>query len=531
MFSKWKHHGERLRPWLQQLAALVLIGLVFFLGVRSERTGFVREVIDPGFRKLRDPVLNAFRAKPAPVATISIQLDPIAFDSLSRLSEEAIESHVLAVKGSAVFTGQVRIGDIEIPVVLGLREGLAPPGEFRNWPLHVRALPGDTVFRMQSFDVLPIVDDAPLWSILLHAALQEEGNAYLESGIAEVEINGKPLGLCMLQGRPDRTMLARWSRGNGPVLRFDDALMVDARAMMAERIFPSSPPGQGEWLAAPLLLQSAEGDILSGRANKAIKRMEAFRNGQAQASDVFDTDQVARLLATCELLGTRSALEWWKLRFLVDSVSEELVPIPLHIVDHAPIGSLMAEGLSSALRINKNGSEITDRFLADPAIHASYLAYLDTLSVPGWWQGLLQRTQPAWKPARTVVNAEFPRIDLDTLIIAHDRTVIDQALHPKTLVLAYIRDTQAALDGIVVANVHDLPVEVVGVTWNSGETHRFDAPVALAPRERDKPLSYRMIPIPEQKGEKSPQSVTIRLMDTTKEREESIRTWSTFGAN
>ena len=48
---------ERLRSVLLGGATLVLIGLVFYLGARSERSGFVQEVLDPGFRRLSDPVL------------------------------------------------------------------------------------------------------------------------------------------------------------------------------------------------------------------------------------------------------------------------------------------------------------------------------------------------------------------------------------------------------------------------------------------------------------------------------------------
>ncbi|HMC96676.1 MAG TPA: hypothetical protein VKG92_03425, partial [Flavobacteriales bacterium] len=44
--------------------ALLLIGLVYFLGIRSERTGFVREVLDPGLKRITQPVLNAFRGGP-----------------------------------------------------------------------------------------------------------------------------------------------------------------------------------------------------------------------------------------------------------------------------------------------------------------------------------------------------------------------------------------------------------------------------------------------------------------------------------
>ncbi|MBK9534558.1 MAG: hypothetical protein IPO10_05170 [Flavobacteriales bacterium] len=42
----WRTKLYRLISWATPFLALVLIGLVYFLGVRTERTGFVREVLD-----------------------------------------------------------------------------------------------------------------------------------------------------------------------------------------------------------------------------------------------------------------------------------------------------------------------------------------------------------------------------------------------------------------------------------------------------------------------------------------------------
>ncbi len=242
MPKDWKPIGRRLSGWLLQIAALVLIGLVFFLGVRSERTGFVREVIDPGFRKLSDPVLNVFRGTPPAVARIVLEIDAASRDSLEKIMEGAFKEGRMVANSNAAFAGHLRMDDRELPVVVSLREGAVIAGQRAIWPLNVRALPGDTVLDMQTFDVVPITDEAPIWSMLLQAMLADQGQASMESALAEVELNGASMGLCALFGRPDATMLARWSRGGGPVLRFDDDLSLNASAAMTQRKFASAPP-------------------------------------------------------------------------------------------------------------------------------------------------------------------------------------------------------------------------------------------------------------------------------------------------
>lgn len=531
MFHRWAEQARRIGTPMVKVAAIVLIGLVYFLGISSERTGFVRDVIDPGFRKLSDPVLNAFRDKPPPVAAIALVLDSASYDSLLVLQERALQKGRVQHDGNTLFAANVRNGDRSVPVVVGLREGLAPPGRSRHWPLHIRSLPGDTILGMQTFDLVPVLDEAPLWSFLLNAILHDQGNITLGQALAEVERNGKSMGLCMLQGRPDDTALSHWARGSGPVLRFDDDMLRDAREAMSARTFPSTPPPQGDWMVAPLILHSSAGGLNSRRAQKVVRRMEAFRAGDLSASLVFDIRQTARLLAISELLGTQEAMDWWNLRFLVDSITEQVIPVPLHSAQHAPIMMILAEGTPEVGGPGIPGRELVGRLLADTALYARYIAYLDTFSAAGWWEVARTRTSTAWEPARKAVNAEFPRFDLDMGIVEHDRTVIRQTLDPANIILAYMRDAEDRQDGIALANVHSLHVDVVAIVMQHGDTVPIPSGLRLGPRMKDRPLHYIILPLAALHEEGAPSSVLVRLAPSLPLRSVPIRSWSTFGAN
>lgn len=531
MTTQWQERLRRWAFWLLQVAALLLIGLVFYLGIRSERSGFVREVIDPGFRKLSDPVLNAFRRKPPPVVLLRLELDAVSLDSLKNLGKQALQHRRVHRQGNASFTTTLRLGERAVPAVIGLREGAALPGRIDYWPLHVRTLPGDTVLGMQTFDIIPIVDEAPLWSLALQVMLDELGHLRLGAAVAEVEVNTGSMGLCILHGRPDAHVLEHWSRGNGPVLRFDDNMWLDAQEALSLRDFPTASPPQGDWLVAPLLLHAGDGGELGKRAQQAIRRMDAFRAGEAAASEVFDTDRVARLMAVCDMLGTQSAMDWWNLRFLVDSISEVLVPVPMHITARAPISAVFGVQRANEAPGTTPARALVDRFLADQVINAKYIAYLDSFSADGWWEDIMERTRHRWSAERNVVHAEFPWIDLDLSVVEHDRTVIRQTLHPKEVVLAYIRDAQQATDGIALANVHALPVLVTGVVVSGGDTLRESRPTLLYPRKRDSPLIYTLLPMDLRRTASTPVEVIVKVVGSNEERSVAIRTWSTFGAN
>ncbi|MGV3637263.1 MAG: hypothetical protein ACO1NQ_06400 [Flavobacteriales bacterium] len=296
---------------------------------------------------------------------------------------------------------------------------------------------------------------------------------------------------------------------------------------MADRPFPSSPPPQGDWLAAPLLVQGALNERNTARARRAIQRMEAFRAGSAPASEVFDTDDLARTMALCDLLGTTEALHWWNLRFLVDSVSEQLVAIPMHITGHAPISAVLAEQAANRSTI-AGGLEFAVQALKDPVVHDMYLAFLDTMSAPGWWEVTRERTRPLWEPTVKIVKAAYPRLDLDLRVVEHDRQVIRSALEPSDLLLAYVSDTLVATDGVVLANVHALPVRIIGVVLTTGDTAKLTSALELAPRQRDQPLRYTFVPL---NVPGSPREILARMGTSLRTRSIRIRTWSSFTAS
>jgi len=149
----------------------------------------------------------------------------------------------------------------------------------------------------------------------------------------------------------------------------------------------------------------------------------------------------------------------------------------------------------------------------------------------GNWQDMLARTAGTWEPARKVVHAEFPRSDLDTTILAHDRAVIHQTLWPNDLVLAYMRDEQIGKSGVAVANVHSLPVEVVGLIYPDRDTVHFASPIQLAAHLKDRPLTYTTVPLTGGRPSDKPIAIVARVSAALAMRAVPIRMWTTLGAN
>lgn len=515
--------GPRLAERLIPLVALLLLGLLYYLGIYSERTGFVEQVLDPSLKRVTNPVLNAFRGKPPAVPLLDIRLEDEAMDSLRNMRDRALEAGWVEADMAHPLPIELHFSEGYKVATLALREGHADPLSKEDWPFHMRLVPGDTVLGMETFDLQPVHNEAPLHAWLFQQAVAEYGAPAFPVALCDLQLNGNDHGLYTMEGRVDSTLLRHWGRGGGPVMRFDDGLRNQAELAMSVRRYPSDPPPQSEWLSAPILASRMNivlgNPAQSERFRRAMAALEAFRSGTLPASEVFDAKGFARLLALSDLLGAADAMHWWNLRFLADSVSGKLIPLPRRGLSGQATKTLQFLHSGRSLRPGAPATDLIDRILQDPILYQHYVAYLDTFSAPGWLEGLLERNASGLASLERIVAAELPGRKFEVDIAEHGRTLIQQNLRPRDLVIAYPHGAGA---GVTVANVHALPVEVLAVITDR-DTLDLNKPLVLWPRERDRPIAYTTLPpLAIGRGQR-PNALVVRVLGLPETRSVPIR--------
>ncbi len=507
--------------------------MAYYLGVRTERTGFVSEVLDPNLKRITRPVLNAFRGRPPVVQRLVLQMPRPRLDSLYAFRDSVLQAGWLHSEANPAFPVHCIFGEYEFQGELQLREGPAEELALMRWPFRLRTAAGDTLYDMRSFDMVPVNGIEAAYSWLMQNALGGSGSPTYGHAMVELQLNREDLGLYTLEGRTDSTSIAKWGRGPGPVLRFDDALLAGTRAAMENRLFGSLPLPQGDWLAAPIIVSGTineEDEQADPRTTDAMEQLEAFRSGSVALSNVLDVPSTARMFALADLLGGQRTTHWWNLRFLPDTATGVLIPFPLKAHAGEPIESISALQLGIPITFRPKGPELADRLFNDTAFYNHYIAYLDTFVQDGWLEALLARLGARAGQYEKVISAEYPQERMDTTIFLHDRTVIQQTLRPRDLVLAYTQNRQGDRRRLALANVHALPVQAIGVVSGT-DTVPFPRPVLLLPRETDKPLSYTIVNIRIPKEEAGHERLLVQLVGLKEMRSMAIRNWSTFTAN
>jgi len=502
---RWSILLRRLEHRATPIIALLLIGLVFFLGIRSERTGFVDEVLDPNLKRITHPVLNAFRGKPPAVTKLTLQMGKEEKDSLIAMQDNALTNGWIDAQDNAWLPVQAELGGHRTNASVQLQAGPVDRDMVPRWPLVLGLQDTDTLVGVRFFDLRPVHDAKPIYGALFRHAMQDLGIPFLSQEVIELRMNGRDLGLYTLEGKADSMQLAHWGRGNGPVLRFDDVLHKHAMRSTSGLSFPIDAPLRAEWLSAPILASRTNRDrtTLAHAAadRKAVEVLERFRSGSAKVSEVFDAESLGKFLALCDVMGAQETARWWNLRFLADSITGKFVVLPQRTIAGKPISGIIARHTDAPITFPTTAKSLTGRFLGDQVVYTAYIAWLEKLSHVSWLEGSLEHNSAEIEQLGRIIRSEYPDAALDQAILEHCRSVVHLMLNPREPVLVYTRDVRPEQRSLAVANVHDLPIVVTGLV-EARDTLMFKIPVVIPPREQDKPIAYRRIEVelPEDHG-------------------------------
>ncbi|MBL7964737.1 MAG: hypothetical protein JNM31_12945 [Flavobacteriales bacterium] len=488
---------------LEPFAVLFLAGLLFYLGIQSERTGFVREVLDPGLKRIALPVLNALRGSPPDSHGLQLLIEPEAMDSLGAMRERALKAGVLNEGKDTWFPARIVWQGDTLGARLRLKGGLTDHLRTRKWSMRVQLLEGDTVLGMTTFSLQHPNTRNFTNEWIFHEALRDQDLPHLLYEFTEVRLNERDLGLFAVEQHFDTTLTTRLGLGHAPILKFDDEARIGSLEQMNERIFPSTAPYEGEWLAAPVeafhMKEVMEAPLRKAAFSKAALALEAFRQRKRSTHEVFDVQALARLFALADLLGAQHCTDWRNLRFVPDPATGLLLPIGFDANAGEPIPAIRAFREQGPIHFDTQATGFYDRLFSDPLFLRAYVAHVDTLSQEGWLEDLLERLNDRLQERVRLVQREFPNFRHDVAVFQHDRVVMRQALRPMNIALAYLQERKGATALVSGTVPHGLPVEVGAITAGP-DTVVFHTPFMLLPRASGEPMAFQPFEVPWPKG-------------------------------
>jgi len=222
---------------------------------------------------------------------------------------------------------------------------------------------------------------------LFMKALEKEKLFNLKIMSIETQVNEKNLGAYILEEKISYKLIERNNRKPGPIIGFSKTLWVEE----ANNIKDLGINGIDEsfWRAKiePTqfdrnLIETEQEELLK----KAIYQLESFRKKELTTSEVFDTSQLAKVMAIRAIMGS-SQFDWKDIKFYFNPDTFLLEPISKEIHVDLNYEDKINFWWADSSHVKDHLASDTDFFLdllySDLKFYKEYLQELNKFSKPG----------------------------------------------------------------------------------------------------------------------------------------------------
>ena len=338
----------------------------------------------------------------------------------------------------------------------------------KYWSFRVNLDGEKTIFGMRKFSLQRPLTRGYLNEWYLHKLLAYSGLISLRYYFVHLIVIGNDYGIYALEEHFDKRLIEHNNRREGPVFRFDDALCwyKDDIINNCEEAYTTSsiePFELGTLQDNPELLDA----FIRGK-----NLLESFRQGKLSTSAVIDVPKTAKLFALSDLLGYHHMLLYTNMRFYYNTVTGLIEPIGFdnqNIELLSPSNPLIGFGRIISSPHREILTPWLDLFFQDEEFYRAYLQALDEISQESSVDGFFTSVDDEAKRQLRILHKTYPWYTFDKEhIIRTNREYIRIYLEPLQGVQAYLSsiDTSQHRITLDLGNIHPLPLEIVGVTFN-----------------------------------------------------------------
>ena len=337
--------------------------------------------------------------------------------------------------------------------------------------LRIRLPDDNTILGMKRFSIHDPAVKGYLSEWIFHELLKYEDIISPRYDFVRVKINGDDKGIFALEEHFDKRLIENNQRREGAILRLDESNQLRSHSLLSRDQRRRDAPDyeDNSYSISPI---DTYGDILEdstlfGQFERGTRLFEAFRRGQLPASQVFDVNRLAKLLALSDLLGDSHNLKAKNIKFYLNPLTSRIEPIGYD--QHHPISYL-----NHLLGENKKLLEQNDiivwpeQLFNDPIFYERYIGSLREVSAHLYLDEFAETIEKAYETRRNLIYKSNPLyIDNSLAILAENQEYIRRRLGPEKLTETYFQGYESGAITIRVGNTYSLPIEVTGLYYGN----------------------------------------------------------------
>jgi len=366
--------------------------------------------------------------------------------------------------------------------------------DFR-WSFRVKVKGDNTIRGMKAFSLMKPQMGSFLGDWLLHQMLSSKGLISPRYDFIEVVINGKSLGIYIIEEHFEKRMLENRKRREGPIIRFAENVLYRS-VYRNDKDDNTFREGKIWWASidAYNTKKLMENNQLYDQFMKAKNLIEAFRQKKLKASEVFDNKKLAYLLAIEGLFGRRHSSLLSNIRFYYNPIISRLEPIANDgsatqaIVNkekikdpHIAINNMIVEDMINFTYVEERWHHI---LFQDIDFYEEYIRAVDVVSQKQFLDEFFLKSKDELNHSIKLLHTTYPNYRFnDKKILFANQAYMRLLVEPKNVIQAHLYDVIDNHIVLEIGTIHPVSSRVRRLLYND-KIFLYPVENALIPGKR-----------------------------------------------
>jgi len=379
-----------------------------------------------------DLIIDCFRnrKKPSQISEkdiLRINIPKSALDSIADFRKKALEQDIISSELKKYFDGTIKVNGENQPVSLRIKGDWVDHLEGDKWSFRIKLKGSNSFNGMKKFSIQDPSTRSFMMEWFAHRLFEKEDILTTRYQFKLVYINGVNKGVYALEEHFDKRLLEYRNRREGPIVKFDESGIWQARLNQKET---GTPFKKYPYLESSEILpfskkRTRKNDVLLKQFMMAKSHMDRYRNFDENIQEYIDIDKMARFLALCELMNATHGLIWHNQRNYLNPVKACLEPIAYDCFKTEL--DIHKELLGKAKHWRSDADfTVLDALFLNPTFDKLYVEYLKEFTQTSFLQNAYKDFKVELNHFEALLSNEYPMHKLDKNYFETNRKNVEE---------------------------------------------------------------------------------------------------------
>ena len=366
-----------------------------------------------------------------------------------------------------------------------------------KWSFKVKTIDKSRIFGLENFSIQSPSTASYLNEWLFMKALKEEGLISHRIKFLDVVLNGDNYGVYTFIENASKELIESNNRREGPIIAFNKDYWIDE--MNNSKNISTNDPHQNFWRAKISPIKFDEELIGTEQElylNKAIFLLESFRDNKLKPNEVFDTNQLATLMALRAIFGS-AEFDTNDLKFYYNPITNLLEPISREIHSAHEIFYYYSSWLFDTEKLVSPWHKYFLNLLyQNKEFKEKFYGELYRLTSQPYIDKLIKKNKNEFEKNKEILEINYPEKKVFSLgEFQKTKEFIKNSLNPLSSLNANLHAMDKNEITINVSNINALPLEIIGVKLSQSNEIKLKKYIYLDGKKENESFKQNLIKI------------------------------------